>query len=167
MTEYNYCSKCGKVLDKSAGLPHCDVCGVTYFRNAKPGASVLPIRDGRVLLAKRAEEPFKGSYDIIGGFMEADELPEVAAIREAKEETGLDIRIKSLLGIYIDRYGEGGDYTLNLHYIGEVVGGEEKAMDDVASLEWISIEDVPLNDGFQNAKDGLKDLKDKYLKGEL
>lgn len=127
----------------------------------------MPIRDGKVLLAKRASEPFKGSYDIIGGFMEVDELPEAAAIREVKEETGLDIRIKSLLGIYVDRYGEDGDYTLNLHYIGEVISGEEKAMDDVASLEWIPIENVPLDNGFQNARDGLRDLKDKYLKGEL
>lgn len=167
MIEYNYCSKCGNGLDKSAGIPRCNVCNVTYYRNAKPGASVLPIRDGKVLLARRAHEPFKGSYDIIGGFIEADELPELAAIREAKEETGLDVRIKSLLGIYVDRYGVDGDYTLNLHYIGEVIGGEEKAMDDVASLEWIPIKDVPLEDGFQNTRDGLRELKDKYTKGEI
>jgi len=111
------------------------------------------------LLAKRGNDPHKGAYDIIGGFMEADELPESAAIREAKEETGLDIRITSLLGTYVDRYGDDGDYTLNLHYIGEIVGGEMKPMDDVVSLEWIAIDEVPLNEGFQNTRDGLSDLK--------
>lgn len=91
--------------------------------------------------------------------MEADELPEAAALREGEEETGLDMKILSLLGVYSDRYGEGGDYTLNLHYIAEVTGGEMQAMDDVAELEWIAIHDVPLDEGFQNTKDGLRDLK--------
>lgn len=97
--------------------------------------------------------------------MEADELPEVAAIREAKEETGLDIKITSLLGIYSDRYGKDGDYTLNIHYIGEVVGGKMKTMDGVAKLECVKINEVPLDEGFQNTKDGLRDLK-KLITGE-
>lgn len=167
MIQYNYCPRCGNEIDSSTEPPHCASCDITYYRNAKPCASVLIIKDGKVLLAKRANEPHKGEYDIVGGFMEADELPEAAAIREAKEETGLDIRVTSLLGVYVDRYGENGDYTLNLHYIGEIIGGEEKAMDDVAELEWLPIKDVPLNDGFQNTRDGLRDLKMKYEKGDL
>lgn len=123
---------------------------------------MLPVKDGKVLLAKRGRDPFKGAYDIIGGFMEVGEIPEEAAIREAKEETGLDIKITSLLGIYSDRYGDDGEYTLNLHYIGEVVGGEMKAMDDVAELEWVEISEVPLDEGFQNTKDGLRDLKELF-----
>ncbi len=97
--------------------------------------------------------------------MELGELPEEAAIREAKEETGLDIQITALLGIYSDVYGNDGDHTLNLHYLGKVLGGEMKPMDDVAELEWIPINEVPLDDGFQNTKDGLRDLK-KLFSGE-
>lgn len=162
MIEYNFCPKCGNNVDANSEPPHCSVCNITYYRNAKPGASVLPIKDGKVLLAKRGRDPYKGAYDIIGGFMEAYEWPEEAAIREAKEETGLDIKITSLLGIYVDRYGDDGDYTLNMHYIGEVIGGEMQPMDDVADLEWVSIQDVPLDEGFQNTKDGLRDLKQLY-----
>lgn len=162
MTEYNFCPKCGNKIDVGSEPPHCSTCNVTYYRNAKPTAGVLPVKDGKVLLAKRGRDPFKGAWDIIGGFMDADELPEDAAIREAKEETGLDVKITSLLGIYIDRYGENGDYTLNLHYIAEVIGGEMKPMDDVADLEWVPINDVPLDSGFQNTKDGLRDLKKLY-----
>ena len=146
MIKYNFCPKCGKKIDSATNPPRCVECNVTYYSNAKPCASVLPIKDGKVLLAKRGREPYKGAYDIIGGFMEADELPEVAAIREAKEETGLDIKITSLLGIYKDRYGEDGDYTLNIHYIGEVLGGEMQPMDDVAGLEWIAISEVPTDE---------------------
>lgn len=162
MIQYNFCPKCGAPLDTKLEPPHCDSCNLTYFRNAKPCASVLPIKDGQVLLAKRAREPHKGAYDIIGGFMEQDELPEKAALREAKEETGLDMKIITLLDIYVDRYGKDGDYTLNIHYIGEITGGEMQAQDDVAALEWIPINKLPLNQGFQNTRDGLKDLQKWY-----
>lgn len=163
MIEYNFCPKCGNATKIESELPYCHHCDITYYRNAKPCASVLPIKDGKVLLAKRGRDPYKGAYDIIGGFMEADELPEDAALREAKEETGLDMKVVSLLGIYSDRYGEDGDYTLNLHYIAEIIGGEMQAMDDVAELEWVAIEDVPLDDGFLNTKEGLRDLKKWFV----
>lgn len=162
MIQYNFCPKCGTKIKTDNNPAHCEVCDITYYRNPKPCASVLPVKDGKVLLGKRGRNPLKGAYDIIGGFMEVDELPEDAAVREAKEETGLDIKITSLLGVYVDRYGEDGDYTLNLHYIGEVIGGEMRAMDDVASLEWLSIDEVPIDEGFQNTKDGLRDLKKLY-----
>lgn len=167
MTEYNFCPKCGNKINTDNETPYCPVCDITYYRNAKPTASVLPIKNGQVLLAKRGIEPYKGAYDIIGGFMDPEELPEQAAIREAKEETGLDIQITALLGIYNDEYGEGGDRTLNLHYIGEITGGEMKAMDDVASLEWVDIDKVPLDEGFQNTRDSLRDLKQQYKEGKL
>ena len=166
MIKYNFCPKCGNEIDKGSNPPHCSTCDITYYHNAKPCASVLPIKDGKVLLGRRANDPFKGAYDIIGGFMEADELPQDAAVREAKEETGLDVKITSMLGTYIDRYGDDGDYTLNLHYIGEVIGGEMKAMDDIAALEWVSIDELPLDSGFQNTKDGLRDLKTLFEKGQ-
>lgn len=162
MITYNFCPECGARINESTYLIDCKNCGSVYYRNAKPCASVLPIKDGQVLLARRGQKPYKGAYDIIGGFMEVDEHPEQAAIREAKEETGLDVAITKLLGIYVDRYGDDGDYTLNLHYIGEVTGGNMQPMDDVAALEWVPIEDVPLRGGFQNTRDGLRDLKNWY-----
>ncbi len=160
MTKYNFCPHCGsKIVPEGSSPAHCHQCGATYYQNAKPCASVLPVRDGKVLLAKRGRDPYKGAYDIIGGFMEADELPEAAALREAKEETGLDMRIVSLLGIYNDEYGDDGERTLSLHYITEITGGEMNAMDDAAELRWFDIGRVPLNESFQNTTDGLRDLQ--------
>lgn len=164
MIQFNFCPKCGGALDTKLEPPHCDACDITYYRNAKPCASVLPVRDGKVLLSIRADEPFKGAYDIIGGFMEAYELPEQAALREAKEETNLDMRIVELLGIYSDRYGDNGDYTLNMHYIAEITGGDMRAQDDAADLMWVDIDKVPLDSGFQNTRDGLRDLQVWYAK---
>jgi 8-oxo-dGTP diphosphatase len=157
MLAYNYCSQCATPLEKS-GVPYCPVCKISFYRNAKPCASILPVKDGKVLLAKRGQEPLKGAYDIIGGFLHADELPAAGALREAKEETGLEMKIIELLGIYSDQYGEDGDYTLNIHYIGEVIGGEMHAQDDVADLEWVDIAEIPLTSGFKNTREGLRDL---------
>ena len=120
MIEYNFCPRCGAAITSSSEPAHCRDCDVTYYRNAKPCASVLPVKDGKVLLARRGKEPYLGAYDIIGGFMEVDELPEAAALREA--------------------------------------------MDDVAELEWVAIEDVPLDEGFQNTRDGLRDLKEWFTR---
>lgn len=163
MIQYNFCPKCGNSIDKTSEPPHCSDCATTYYRNAKPCASVLPIRDGKVLLAKRGRDPYKDAYDIIGGFMEADELPEVAALREAKEETGLDMKIISLLGIYSGRYGKDGDFVLDIQYITEITDGKMQAQDDVAELKWFNLDDLPLHhEIFQNTKDALRDLQKWY-----
>ena len=99
--------------------------------------------------------------------MEAGEDPKVAAVREAKEETGLDVRLTGLLGIYTDVYGDSGDYTLSLQYLCEIIGGDMRPLDDVAELEWVDIDKVPLHDGFQNTRDALRDLKKLYHRSHL
>jgi len=162
MISYRYCTQCGSSLELGGSYPRCPECGITFYKNSKPTAGILPIKGGQVLLSKRAIEPYKGAYDIIGGFLEDSEHPRDGAKREAKEETGLDIEPRELLGIYIDRYGEGGDHTLNVHYIGEVKGGEMNAQEDVASLHWVDIEKAPLNEGFENTKEALRDLQSWY-----
>jgi len=167
MVKYTYCPQCRRKLEIKNIYPYCQNCNETYYRNSKPCAGILPIKDGKVLLSRRAGEPFKGEIDIIGGFLEEGEHPEIGAIREVKEETGLDVTIKELLKIYIDKYGEDGYYTLNIHYIGEIVRGKMKPQDDVLSLHWIPIMEVPTNEGFKNTQSILKDLKAWYKQNHL
>ena len=167
MVEYNFCPKCGGKIDVGSEPPHCFTCGIIYYRNAKPCSSVLIVKDGRVLLGRRRNEPYKGECDIIGGFMEADELPEDAAIREAREETGLEVKIISLVGMYSGQYGEGGDPVLDILYTGESIRGEMKPLDDISSLEWVDIDKVPLDSGSPNTRAGLRDLKQLFEKGEV
>lgn len=161
--QFRYCPFCAGELIEKGGFPHCPKDNRTFYKNSKPTASVLPIKDGKVLLAKRAIEPFKGQYDAIGGYLNAGEHPEAGAIREALEETGLQVEIRELLGMYVDDDGyEKGEYTLNMHFIGEIVGNETEmfAMDDVAELEWVEIENLPDLQGFENVKAALKDLQE-------
>jgi len=65
----------------------CELC---KFNNPKGCVTAVIIRDGKLLLLKRNEEPFKGMWDLPGGYMEQNELPEEALKRELKEESGIE-----------------------------------------------------------------------------
>lgn len=82
-------------------------------------------------------------YDAVGGFLRPGEHPEKGVIREAKEETGLDVKLTKPLGVFMDVYGKGGFHTLNFYYIAEIINGKIKAHDDVESLHWFPIGKVP------------------------
>ncbi len=147
---YRFCPACGGGLEtrKPPGDTRdrqiCGRCGRVHYRNAKPCAEVLVVRDGRVLLVRRAIEPGKGQWDIPGGFLEADELPEDGAIRELREETGLAITITGLLGIYLDGYfyDEVDETTFNLCYLA-TAKGEPVAADDAAAVAWFTPDTLP------------------------
>jgi ADP-ribose pyrophosphatase YjhB (NUDIX family) len=136
---------------------HCTACGHVHYRNAKPCAGALVARDGRLLLVKRAIQPFLGYWDIPGGFLEEDEHPETGAIREALEETGLKVRLTDLFGFYVDRYGDEGDYCLNIYFLAEVVGGQERPADDAAELAWFAPNELPEQIAFDHAREVLDD----------
>jgi 8-oxo-dGTP diphosphatase len=62
------------------------------------------MRDGQLLLLRRANEPWLGRWDIPGGFCEPDEHPVETAVREAREECGFEVEVTGLLGMWLDRY---------------------------------------------------------------
>ena len=62
------------------------------LRNAKRCASAVIVREGRVLLGRRAGEPGRGQWDIPGGFLNPWEHPADGAMREVREETGLEVQ---------------------------------------------------------------------------
>ncbi len=67
---------------------HCELCS---FKNPKATATAVIIQDNKLLLVKRNQEPFKGQWDLPGGFMQEKETPEQALAREVKEELGVDL----------------------------------------------------------------------------
>src|SRR5690348_2288201 len=125
MPGLRFCPRCGGPLAPRRVNPHdperlvCAACGRVEYVNAKPCAGVVLVRDGRVLLGRRAIEPCKGCWDLPGGFLEAWEHPREGAIREAREELGVEVEPGPLLGIYIDQYPleDGLGYTLDVYYL--------------------------------------------------
>jgi 8-oxo-dGTP diphosphatase len=103
------------------------------------------VRNGHLLLVKRAIEPYLGCWDIPGGFLEANEPPGDGAIREVKEETGLKVELTELFGFYMGRYshGDGGPPCLNIYFLGHVVGGIEQPGDDATELAWFAPSELP------------------------
>jgi ADP-ribose pyrophosphatase YjhB (NUDIX family) len=101
-----YCQLCGHFLVERA-VPldtrrrlQCEACGFVHYMNPRVVVSVIPVRDGRVLLQRRAIDPRSGYWTFPGGFLEAGERPEEGAAREAKEEAGLDVNVERLIGVY-------------------------------------------------------------------
>jgi len=147
----HFCSRCGTALeawnDHGTTRGRCPVCGYVAYENAKPTAGVLITRGRSVLLGQRAIEPYKGMWDIVGGFLESGEHPEDGARREAREETGLDVTLGPLISIGMGQYTD-GDWTLNLYYIAQTWSGTLQANDDVAVLRWFDADDLPAEIAF-------------------
>ncbi len=169
-----FCYRCGGLLDwvNSSGDERprqiCTLCGRIQYRNAKPCAGALVEEHGRLLLVRRAIEPYLGCWDIPGGFLEVDEHPEAGAIREVREETGLEIEPIELFGIYVDRYGchDDGDYCLNIYYSARPVGGRAQPADEAADLAWFSPDRLPTAIAFHHARQVLADWAHGPTRGQ-
>jgi NAD+ diphosphatase len=77
----------------------CPACGWVHWDNPAPVVAAVIEYDGRVLLARNAAWP-PGMFALVTGFLERDETPPAAVAREVKEETNLDTRASSLIGVY-------------------------------------------------------------------
>lgn len=143
---WRVCPRCGAALETGEERASCPDCGSVYYANAAATASALVLdADSRLLLARRAIEPYLGMWDTIGGFLEETETPEEALAREVAEETGLDVERGAYVGTYVDRYGDGDDAvtTLNLVFEAHAADGAPRPADDVAELAWFPLDELP------------------------
>lgn len=85
-----------------------------------------------VVLIRRKNPPFKGGYALPGGFVEEDETVEAACVREAKEETGLDVQNLQLVGVYSDPGRDPRGRTVSFAFLGEADLADLQAGDDAA-----------------------------------
>jgi 8-oxo-dGTP diphosphatase len=111
------------------------------------GVGAIIIEGDRVVLVKRAHPPLQAEWSIPGGVLEVGELVREAAIREAREETGLTVEPVELLGVY-DRVLRNSEKRVQYHYVlidflCRRVAGELAAASDAADVRWFSREELP------------------------
>ncbi len=146
MQMINYCPRCGSPVRLEFAFHHerpvCPSCGWMYFADPKVAAGILVEQDGKVLLVRRSNEPFKGLWTLPAGFVDADEDPARAAERECLEETGLSVRVTGILDIRWGReHPRGADFVI--FYRGQVTGGTLQPGDDAEEATWFERSDLP------------------------
>jgi len=102
---YKYCPTCTKklktkVIDGRKRL-FCLNCDFIFWANPKPVVSAILTVNNKILMLQRDKDPLKRYWVLPGGFIEYEETSQQAIKREVKEETGLDIDIKKIIGTYL------------------------------------------------------------------
>lgn len=101
MPKFNFCPRCGSPLATESGArPACSKrCGFVHYDNPTPVVAAIVEHEGKVLLARNRAWP-QTWYALVAGFLERDESPEEAVLREVKEEVGLEASAPILIGVY-------------------------------------------------------------------
>lgn len=104
MADHRFCPACASALEEKevAGRrrPVCSNCGRVVFYDPKVAVTCIVERDGKVLMVRRGNQPGYGLWSIPGGYVDRGEVVEEAAVREVLEETGLEVEIGRLLGLF-------------------------------------------------------------------
>lgn len=145
-----FCYLCGSKLKiVSDSHWHCSICKQDYYANPKPCVEISLFNSkGEILLSLRGHEPFKGKYDLPGGFVDFNETAEEAIAREIKEELDIDpeqYTEPEYLTSYHADYPWGKEVYRNiiLEYFAIINDNVEvKALDDVEAVRWILPSDV-------------------------
>ncbi len=161
--QYRFCPRCGGPLESrklKVNEPErlvCQKCSFIFYLDPKVVAGAIFTIENRVVLLRRGIEPAMGKWVFPGGYVDRGESVKDAAIRETKEESDLDVRLRSLLGVY--SYPRSRDVIVV--YSAEVAGGELKALDESIEARSFSIPELPWEDlAFLSTREALED----YLK---
>lgn len=144
---FRFCPLCGSshFAEYRVNARRCAECGFTYYTNPR-GATVAVIVNDRkeILVARRANDPAKGTLDLPGGFIDLDEDAETAMCREILEETGIRVDREDLSYLFSlpNRYPFSGIVcrTVDLFFEVHLTGRPDvMAMDDVETLQWLPL----------------------------
>lgn len=163
---FKYCPKCGSsnFAIHNFKSKKCENCGFVYYYNVSSSVAVIiKNKNDEILVATRAKEPAKGTYDLPGGFIDMEETAEEAVSREIMEETGLNVidtkYLFSLPNKYL--YSDFEIQTMDLFFECKVEEGVTPiAEDDVAKLDFIALDDLDPNQfGILSIKKAIQKLK--------
>ena len=147
-----FCPRCGSANFPATGERSfkCADCNFNYWVNSSAAVAVLLFNEkGELLFTRRAIEPHLGKLDLPGGFIDPMETAENAAIREIKEELGIDIHSLKYFCTFPNEYVFSGYsvFTLDIAYLAKTEElNNMKAMDDISSFEFYNPHDVNLEE---------------------
>jgi 8-oxo-dGTP diphosphatase len=159
---YSFCPLCGADLElrtiKTTEPERlvCVRCGFIFYLDPKVAVGTI-IRDesNRIVLVRRAIEPGYGKWVIPGGYVDRGEQVLAAAIREAREETGLDIRIDRLLNVY----SYPGRAPVIIVYTATMTGGCLACDDEGLEAAFFAEDAIPWNElAFRSTQEALREL---------
>ena len=157
--DYRFCPTCAGTLELrllKAGDPErhvCTRCGQVIYLDPKVAVgTIVSDEAGRVVLVRRAIEPGYGLWVFPGGYVDRGEQVTAAAVREAREEAGLDVRLDGLINIY----SYPGRPLVVIVYAATPLGGDLCCDEECLEARWFAHEDIPWDSlAFQSTRDGL------------
>lgn len=165
--DFHYCPRCGTELEmrRSEGpdpdRPACPSCGFVHYDNPSPTVQAWIERDdGRFLALRRAGEPLKGEWNMPGGFVEPGEGGPDAIAREVREETGLELEIVEVIGIFPSAYGSDEDAQpiFDVAYLCRLTGGDLEVSDESKEARWFDLDSFPVP-AFAGERRALAELR--------
>jgi 8-oxo-dGTP diphosphatase len=141
-----YCPRCAAELERREVREHerlvCPDCSYIFYLTPATVTCVIAERDGGLLFVLRKYEPGAGQWCLPAGFIEAGEQPDDSAVREVREETGLDVEVT---GVY-DTWATDEDPrtpVVSIAFTVNVVGGHLQAGDDADEARFFPMDDLP------------------------
>ncbi|MBM3770741.1 MAG: NUDIX hydrolase [Acidimicrobiia bacterium] len=164
---YRFCPRCGGALDRRLLKPTeperlvCIACGFVFYLDPKIAVGTIIRTDSQSLvLVRRAIDPGYGKWVFPGGYVDRGEPLTVAAIREAREECGLEVRLDGLVNIY----SYPGRAPVIVVYAATALGGTLCVDDEGLEIAEFTAAAIPWNDlAFRSTSEALRD----YLAGLL
>jgi ADP-ribose pyrophosphatase YjhB (NUDIX family) len=159
---FKFCPACGGDLDSrllKATEPErlvCRRCGFVFYQDPKVAvATIITDERGHVLLVRRAIEPGYGKWVFPGGYVDRGEEVRSAAIREAREESGVEIRLDSLLNIY----SYAGRAPVIIVYAATAIGGCLECDDEGLEVRYFEPSAIPWEElAFRSTHEALREF---------